>query len=175
MNSYEKDCLVMPQSKKVVRMTFSGTENEMGANCSLQTAKLERQVHVAQFGLGVPTGSIRLQPPAIEYSKAIGQPVYYRCHYLMWSAKEDLRFTSRRQNTRYWINQEDQHTVCQDDARLAETQFLSIGAASSLSASLLQGQMCTSRYVVPGLDTVQDIGEGKTRIIKFGSRDATTN
>lgn len=170
-DSYSKDCWVMGNSQKVLRLTFRGTEAELGPNCSWQTQKIGLQIPKTEKLLGIERGAIEYTRPYVSFSGGTGQETELACRYEIRSKRQDLRFQVKRVNIRYWTNQDEQRGVCMDDVRAAETIPGSLGAGRSLSASLTQGQMCSSFYAIAGIDKVGTDSQGEKRIIKFGTRE----
>ena len=168
-DSYRKDCWVMGNSNRVLRMWFKGSESEMGTHCQTQTQKLQSQIQLSLQSLSLPNDRIGISAPQIEFASRSGRPAEYRCEYVIWSKQQDLRFSVRYHNRRFWTDDRDLHGICRDDLRAAEAKPGSIGAGISRSGSLLQGIMCTTHYLIPGLDRMKTFASGTTQLIKFGS------
>jgi hypothetical protein len=169
--SYSKDCWVKGNSQRILRLTFRGTEAELGPGCTLQTQKLGNQIPKVEQLAGVERGAIEYTRPHVSFSGGTGQQTHLTCHYEIRSTRQDLRFVVKNVNTRYWTNRAEQAGVCMDDVRQAEAIPGSLGAGRSMSASLTQGEMCSSIYAIAGIDKVGKDTNGNPRIIKFGTRE----
>ncbi len=167
MDSYKKDCMLMTNSRKLMRMTFKGQQNEMGSGCALQTQKLKAQIRAATELLGVPETAISLSAPFIESHATTGQPTTMVCRYAIRSEQTDLRFSVQRFDRHFWVNDDDLGNRCAADARAAEAIPGSIGAALSTDFALFQGQICNTYYLSPGLDRLTTDLSGETKIEKY--------
>lgn len=167
MDSYKKDCLLMTNSRKLMRMTFEGQQNEMGSGCVLQTQKLKAQIRSATELLGVAETAISLSAPFVESHAKTGQPTTMLCRYAIRSEQIDLRFSVQRFDRHFWVNDDDLGNRCAADTREAEAIPGSVGAALSISGAILQGQICNTYYLSPGLDRITTDSSGRTKIEKY--------
>lgn len=167
MDSYKKDCLLMTNSRKLMRMTFEGQPHEMGFGCVLQTQKLKAQIRAATELLGVAETAISLSAPFVESHAKTGQPTTMLCRYAIRSEQADLRFSVQRFDRHFWVTDDDIRNRCAADARAAEAIPGAIGAALSLSGAILQGRICNTYYLSPGLDRFTTDSSGETKIEKY--------
>lgn len=167
VDSYKKDCLLMTNSRKLMRMTFEGQKNEMGPGCVLQTQKLKAQIRAATELLGIAETTISLSTPFVESHATTGQPTTMICRYAIRSEQADLRFSVQRFDRHFWVTDDDLKNRCTADARAAEAIPGSIGAAISLSGAILQGRICNTYYLSPGLDRLTTNSNGETKIEKY--------
>lgn len=172
-STQEKDCWVKGNSQKVARLYFRGTPSELGNNCSLQTQKIGQQIYAAEQLLGLKRGDLKYSAPNVSFEGANGVVQNLFCSYAVWSERKDLRFDMRNQGTINWTDAEEKVGACMENVRAAEAIPGSIGAGRGFSASLLQGEMCSSLYLMPGLDRIGKDLNGNPTIIKFGTREYT--
>lgn len=168
---YSQDCWVKGNSQRVLRLTFRGTEAELGPSCSWQTQKLGLQIPKTEQHAGVERGAIEYTRPHVSFSGGTGQETRLTCHYEIRSKRQDLRFVVKNLRTRYWTDRAEQSGICMDDVREAQAIPGSLGAGRRMGASLTQGEMCSSIYAIAGLDKTGKDLNGNPRVIKFGSRE----
>lgn len=169
-DSYEKSCSVQFNSQKVARLFFRGNLEELGENCATQTDKLNQQILAAEKHLGLERGSLNASLLKVRAVGKNGAAKKLECAYVVWSDRQDLRFESKNLNSRWWTSAEEQKGVCMDDVRQAEAIPGSIGAGRGISGTLIQGEVCSSRYLMPGLDRIGKDLNGNPKIVKFGTR-----
>lgn len=169
--SYKKDCWVMANSQRILRLYFRGLDSELGPNCEWQTKKIGLQIPMSETLLGVERGAIEYTRPHVSFSGGDGQPTQLLCIYEIRSKRKDLRFEIKKLNSRWWTNDETQRGVCLEEVRRAEAIPGSLGAGRSVTGSLLQGEICASIYAMPGLDKTVRESDGKERLVKFGTRE----
>jgi hypothetical protein len=114
---------------------------------------------------------LKYSAPHVRFEGVNGVATSLVCSYEVWSDRKDLRFSVEKFNSRWWTNAEEQAGVCMEDVRKAEAIPGSIGAGRAMSASLTQGEMCGSLYLMPGLDRIGKDLNGKPKIIKYGTRE----
>ncbi|MDZ4081946.1 MAG: hypothetical protein U1E10_03340 [Bdellovibrionales bacterium] len=170
-DSYEKTCMLQFNTQRVARLYFRGTPAELGENCSAQTLKFGQQILAAEKLLGLNRGDLKYRAPQVRFEGENGVAKHLECAYVVWSDRKDLRFTVEKFNSRWWTNAEERAGVCMDDVRKAELIPGSIGAGRGWGGSLTQGDMCSSLYLMPGLDRIGKDLNGNPKIIKFGTRE----
>lgn len=170
-DSYEKNCILQFKTKRVAHFYFRGTPAELGENCDGQTLKFGQQILAAEKLLGLKRGDLKYSAPNVRFEGENRVAKHLECAYVVWSDRKDLRFTLENFNSRWWTNAEEQAGVCMDDVRKAEAIPGSIGAGRGMSASLTQGEICGSRYLMPGLDRIGKDLDGNPKIIKYGTRE----
>jgi hypothetical protein len=170
-DSYEKSCFLQFNSQRVARLFFRGTPAELGENCDGQTLKFGQQILAAEKLLGLNRGDLKYRAPHVRFEGENGVAKHLECAYVVWSDRKDLRFTVEKFNSRWWTNAEERAGVCMDDVRKAELIPGSIGAGRGWGGSLTQGDMCSSLYLMPGLDRIGKDLNGNPKIIKFGTRE----
>lgn len=172
-DSYEKTCMLQFNTHRIARLYFRGTPAELGENCSAQTLKFGQQILAAEKLLSLNRGDLKYSAPHVRFEGENGVAKRLECSYVVWADRKDLRFEARKLNSRWWTNAEEQAGACMDDVRKAEAIEGSIGAGRGMSGSLTQGDMCSSLYLMPGLDRIGKDLNGNPKIIKFGTREYT--
>ncbi len=170
-DSYEKTCFLKFNSQRKAYLYFRGTPSELGQNCDGQTQKIGQQILAAEQILGLNRGDLKYSAPYVRATSENGITNQLSCDYAVWSDRKDLRFDVMKLNSRWWTNAEERAGVCMEDVRKAEALPASIGAGRGLSGSLSQGTMCSSMYLMPGLDRIGKDLNGNPKIIKFGTRE----
>lgn len=170
-DSYEKNCMFQFNTHRIVRLYFRGTPAELGENCIAKTLKFGQQILAAEKLLGLNRGDLKYRAPHVRFEGENGVAKSLECSYVVWADRKDLRFEVRKLNSRWWTNAKEQAGACMDDVRKAEAIEGSIGAGRGMSGSLTQGEMCSSLYLMPGLDRIGKDLNGNPKIIKFGTRE----
>jgi hypothetical protein len=166
-DSYKTGCFFttqVPRHRAEISFIVSAQDASMG--CRLQSNKLAEQIAVAEYNLGIEKGTIYLHAPKISYETIGAWPAEHYCRFIVGTNRRDLRFSKRLFNTRYYSGnksyKEVTNGVCMDDVYEAEKIPNSIGAKRHIESFT-----CDSLYLLPGLDRLEVLPNGRTKLIKF--------